>query len=1030
MESLAAVSLAGNVVNFIEFGLDIVSKAKEMRRTHNGVLAGHNDLEVATRDLLLIQTQMERCLAATSAASDMGQPDRDLIRLMESSNALARSLLERLNMAKSIGGLRRWKSIRQALKSVSSKQEIDDVARRLSDFRSQFQTRILSTLVTKLDQATESTKTQAASYETLKTMLEAVGMEFKTVKASIGNLEHKIGHDLGGRAGSDQYLQHHSVLNLARKGLISILHDPDEHLRDKTTEIEDVILASLEYQSMDERREEIKPAHAKTFEWIINSSVDDPDVKWDDFMEWLTASDALYWIKGKAASGKSTLMKFLSRHHAVNSRIHVWGDGMDVLKADFFFYSLGTGLQKSQTGLLLSLLHQLLGQKREAIRLCLPDLWDRVSHLLESNTTGMGKSRAKAGCDWTFAKLSSVFEVLVPFLAKSNKLVLFIDGLDEFDGDHTEIAEMFNRYSTMHRHHIKICVSSRPLVPFEESFEGCKGLRLQDLTSTDIRTYISDKLHDHRRFRTLTRETSDAAEALIDNVAEKSSGVFLWVFLVVKSLCSGLTNDDSIEDLEVRLRALPPELDALYGAMLRSIEPPFYKGQASQLLQIVFQHKQPMSSLALSFADEKDHTKAVRAPVKPLSDVERTERVAKLSRRLHSRCRGLVEVHSYKHGCEPGPGSVDSPFVWDEIRFLHLSVRDYLEQPHVWSEIISWTKDLDFDVNLACARSHLLRVKTTAHYHGWGRQIRCLLDEAIRSVAKAELSTGHAHVELVDEINKLGKGLLPSDREHEWVGDDQGTHGTFCSQTCSCLNISFFEYVIMHGLTNYVKVSRYSGSETIQKRGAELLDIATGLSLSLVDESKNCWNGYVAAAPEGDKRKYVKTRQGIFLVDEADKDAVQRSQADQRPILPMVKLFLVNGVNPNEKREGSTHWLDLISHIESVKAAREDLPAVWADICTLYVVFNADLDAVPSQSKTMPHTDTAEARLRALFQDLPLGAELFREMSRWRLRHRKRPLSRPDQPLADRITHADTKEIDQDLDRPRKRRRGRGRPRQ
>jgi hypothetical protein len=192
MESLAAVSLAGNVVNFLEFGLDIVSKAKEMRRTHNGALAGHNDLEIATRDLLLIQTQMEPCLSANSVASGPGQTDIDLVKLLESSNALARSLLERLNVAKSIGGLRRWKSIRQALKSVSSKQEIDDMAHRLSDFRSQFQTRILSTLVTKLDQSTESTKIQAASYETLKTMLEGAGMEFKTMNANIGSLAHKI----------------------------------------------------------------------------------------------------------------------------------------------------------------------------------------------------------------------------------------------------------------------------------------------------------------------------------------------------------------------------------------------------------------------------------------------------------------------------------------------------------------------------------------------------------------------------------------------------------------------------------------------------------------------------------------------------------------------------------------------------------------------------------------------------------------------------------------------------------------------
>jgi hypothetical protein len=357
--------------------------------------------------------------------------------------------------------------------------------------------------------------------------------------------------------------------------------------------------------------------------------------------------------------------------------------------------------------------------------------------------------------------------------------------------------------------------------------------------------------------------------------------------------------------------------------------------------------------------------------------------------------------------------------------FLYLSVRDFLEQPHVWSEITSWTKKLDFDVNLACACSQLLRVKTTAHYHGWGPHIRCLLDEAIGHVAKAELSTGSAHTELVDEIDKFGIEILPSDRRHEWVGDDRGRHARFCVQSCSCLNISFLDYAIMHGLTKYVNVKWWECPDTLQKRGAGLLDIATGLSLSLTDESTRSWSQKVSSSAAD----MEESRQGI-ISGRLERGGPRSAQVDQRPILPMIKLFLVNGVSPNEKRPGSTHWVDLVSHMESIKAAREALPAVWISVCTLYIVFNADLDAVPSQSNKSPQSNTVESRLRALFQDLPSGSELFREMSRWRLRHQKRPISQSDKPpLADRITQANSRETDRDWERPRKRRRGRGQPR-
>lgn len=138
METLAAVSLAGNIVNFLDFGLKIVSKGREIYHANDGALSEHNDLEAVTRDLLLLQTQMEQSLVTTSVAADLGDHDADLVKLLESSNKLARNLLECLNKAKALGRFRRWKSFRQAVKSVSSKGEVDDMANRLSMYRAQF----------------------------------------------------------------------------------------------------------------------------------------------------------------------------------------------------------------------------------------------------------------------------------------------------------------------------------------------------------------------------------------------------------------------------------------------------------------------------------------------------------------------------------------------------------------------------------------------------------------------------------------------------------------------------------------------------------------------------------------------------------------------------------------------------------------------------------------------------------------------------------------------------------------------------
>jgi hypothetical protein len=124
---------------------------------------------------------------------------------------------------------------------------------------------------------------------------------------------------------------------------------------------------------------------------------------------------------------------------------------------------------------------------------------------------------------------------------------------------------------------------------------------------------------------------------------------------------AGLTNHDPMDDLARRLEALPPELDALYGAMLRSINPPFYRGQASELLQIVYQHKDPMSCLALSFADDQDSDLALKLPIGPLSLQQVDARIEAISHRMQSRCQGLLEVHKFKAWAEV-PANSDTPF--------------------------------------------------------------------------------------------------------------------------------------------------------------------------------------------------------------------------------------------------------------------------------------------------------------------------------------------------------------------------------
>ena len=66
------------------------------------------------------------------------------------------------------------------------------------------------------------------------------------------------------------------------------------------------LLESLRFPTMFARQESIHEAYLDTYRWIYDRT-DDALVPWYNFVKWLESDDDLYWINGKAGSGKSTV---------------------------------------------------------------------------------------------------------------------------------------------------------------------------------------------------------------------------------------------------------------------------------------------------------------------------------------------------------------------------------------------------------------------------------------------------------------------------------------------------------------------------------------------------------------------------------------------------------------------------------------------------------------------------------------------------------------------------------------------------
>lgn len=81
------------------------------------------------------------------------------------------------------------------------------------------------------------------------------------------------------------------------------------------------ILECLWFRRMTDRRDSLSPPNTETFEWALSEGA--LPSGWSSLPSWLRSKSGIYWVSGKAAAGKSTLMKFISQHEKPrNSLLH------------------------------------------------------------------------------------------------------------------------------------------------------------------------------------------------------------------------------------------------------------------------------------------------------------------------------------------------------------------------------------------------------------------------------------------------------------------------------------------------------------------------------------------------------------------------------------------------------------------------------------------------------------------------------------------------------------------------------------
>ncbi|KAJ8133152.1 hypothetical protein O1611_g474 [Lasiodiplodia mahajangana] len=733
MDPLTAIGLAGNVIQFVQFTSDLTRTAVEICKSPTGCAA-----DILTLDSLYQQlnnfndrlasghsSTMSAQLGGRSCASALDIPSfRELSLLCKSD---CEKLLSVVGTLKGKGGPgKRWQSFRTALRMVWRKEEIEELEKRLN----RTQTTMTLHICTFASQAQESRArrleelqreskrlqlNQSTKLDRIITALESLG----TLIAALRNQKPEPSATSKELEALEQEI---SKLSLSQQDVAE----------------EQTILKSLSFETRPIRHASIPDAYQKTFQWAYDSKRNNPTSA-TSLAQWLKRGGGVFWVSGKPGSGKSTFMKFIADEPRTFGLLSEWSGSKKLVVASHYFWSAGTTMQKSQEGLLRSLLYEIFLQCPESISVC-----------------GNWRPRSSQGREggfspWTSSELYKILRKVATYETASIRICFFMDGLDEYDGNHDDLCKVLTDVAKSTN--IKICLSSRPWNEFEQAFgdDPRRKLYMQDLTRNDILEYTRSRLYEHPRWSSLATKPSQG-DWLVHEIEKRACGVFLWVFLVTNLLRGGLTNRDSFSDIRRRLESFPVELEDFFRQILESVDP-FYHKKMSTMLQMAIRANEPLHAMAYDFHDQDydDEDYVFRLPVTPYDPDEDQDLKEQMIWWLNSRSRGLLELNR-----DTGT-----------VTFLHRTVGDFLKTRET-SDFLAQKMPSGFNLSLCLLKVYTAMIKRS-HFDvplqrkEFGIYTNCSLQSFTANALAhaAEIGDSHPYKEVAHRIIEELERIIP-----------------------------------------------------------------------------------------------------------------------------------------------------------------------------------------------------------------------------------------------------------------------------
>ncbi|KAF2279614.1 uncharacterized protein EI97DRAFT_439933 [Westerdykella ornata] len=645
MDPITILGLASNIISIIDCGVRLVSASKAIRESAHGASRSAQDLEAFVREARALSDDvfsMERSCGKRLSASEkmmleLAEECQDVIKEVE-------TWVRKLTVTKGPSNV--WKSMKVAGLELAKKDEIDRLKARLEALGSRFRDCVQQVLyqdrhleiLTRLRELEAFQKVhRMESSSTLKSIREDI-LRLLQPPETNADEDHKLQRALG----VSQLVSLQSKLKVLAG---------EQQIYEKQRKI----LESLHFHDFKHRHSQIADAGTSTNAWLF-------DPRKTSFVKWLETGGGFFLISGKAGSGKSTLMKFAAEHDTTTDLLEKWASPQHLYTASYYFWNAGAPMEKSQVGLLQSLLYQIF----------------RGSASLPSEISLCRRYHER----WDTKELKELFSRVMERRSLSAKYCFFIDGLDEFEGDEEEVVDILRFISFSS--HVKICASSRPRYIIEESLAVAEHMIIiHEHTKEDIKSWIHQKFSENPKFHAHSKH-DPSYWRLVKMISSAAEGVWLWVYLVVRDLLHAVNRYESLPKLLEIVEAFPNNLDQYFESMLVNMRDAYKKEMARLFLLalnsdtgswITFPSWMPLPLAAVDCVQrEMSDPNYFSSKV---SSMQMDMSVNVWKTRLHSRCRDLLVVENHPQGCTGAPPESPSPLNL-HIVFLHRTVRDFL----------------------------------------------------------------------------------------------------------------------------------------------------------------------------------------------------------------------------------------------------------------------------------------------------------------------------------------------------------------